>query len=226
MTTTSGHTRARATTDAAAPKDSLQTFTLDALAEYTREGAFGTGASPDFRVFYVGRDDVHGILVDLFSRVRLSVKMNMFSYDDDELNQLLFGLAQDPTVMVQVTLDKSQASGVHEKKILASDAAGDAASFASHFAVGESDTHQISHTKGGVLDGIVAFEGSTNWSASGEGAGINLREANQNPGFKAQNNTLSIYTNPYEIAKFSARLDYEHAVAVQQSQQGTEAAAT
>jgi hypothetical protein len=70
-----------------------------------------------------------------------------------------------------------------------------------------------------VLDGIVAFEGSTNWSASGEGTGINLRDAHQHPGFKAQNNTRSIYTNPYEIAKFSARLAYEHAVAIQPSQQ-------
>jgi hypothetical protein len=69
-----------------------------------------------------------------------------------------------------------------------------------------------------VLDGIVAFEGSTNWSSSGEGTGINLTAATQHPGFKAQNNTLAVYVNPYEIAKFSARLDYEHGVAVHQSQ--------
>ncbi len=54
--------------------DTLQSFTLDDLAQYTRKGAFGATASPDFRVFYVGRDDVHGVLVHLFSRVRLSVK--------------------------------------------------------------------------------------------------------------------------------------------------------
>ena len=83
--------------------------------------------------------------------------MNMFGYDDDELNQILFDLAEDPTVMVQVTLDKSQASGVHEKKILASDTAADPAVYAADFAVGQSDTHQISHTKGGILDGIVAL---------------------------------------------------------------------
>jgi hypothetical protein len=57
--------------------DTLQSFTLDDLAQYTREGAFGPSASPDFRVFYVGRDDVHGVLVHLFSRVKLSVKMNV-----------------------------------------------------------------------------------------------------------------------------------------------------
>lgn len=198
--------------------DTLQSFTLDDLAQYTCEGAFGPTASPDFRVFYVGRDDVHGVLVHLFTRVRLSVKMNMFGYDDDELNQILFDLVKNPNVMVQVTLDKSQASGAHEKAILSSDEANDPSGYAADFAVGQSDTHQISHTKGGVLDGIVAFEGSTNWSSSGEGTGISLAAAKQHPGFKAQNNTLAVYVNPYEIAKFSARLDYEHGVAVHQPQ--------
>lgn len=202
----------------AASSDNLQSFTLDDLAQYTREGVFSPNASPDFRVFYVGRDDVHGVLVHLFRRVKLSVKMNMFGYDDDQLNQLLFDLAKDPTVMVQVTLDKSQAHGVHEKQILESDVAADAAAFAADFAVGQSATHQISHTKGGVLDGIVAFEGSTNWSSSGEGTGISLAQAKQHPGFKAQNNTLAVYVNAYEIAKFAARLDYEHGVAVHQPQ--------
>jgi len=198
--------------------DTLQTFTLDDLAQYTCEGAFGPTASPDFRVFYVGRDDVHGVLMHLYGRVRLSVKMNMFGYDDDQLNQTLIGLVQNPTVMVQVTLDKSQSSGAHEKAILQSDVAKDPEGYAADFAVGQSDTHQISHTKGGVLDGIVAFEGSTNWSASGEGTGIVLNQGKQGPGFKAQNNTLSVYTNTYEIAKFSARLDYEHGVAAHQMQ--------
>jgi len=198
--------------------DTLQTFTLDDLAQYTREGAFGPTASHVFRVFYVGRDDVHGVLVHLFQRVRLSVKMNMFGYDDNELNGLLFDMVKEPTIMVQVTLDRSQANGAHEKAILSSDEANDPAGYAADFVVGESDTHQISHTKGGVLDGIVAFEGSTNWSSSGEGTGISLAAAQQNPGFKAQNNTLVVYTSPYEIAKFSARLDYEHGVAAHQPQ--------
>ena len=200
MSASSGTTPSRPT---------LQQFTLDDLAVYTAEQAFGRTASPDFRIFYVGRDDVHGVLMHLFTRVTLSVKMNMFGYDDDDLNSVL---------MVQVTLDKSQASGVHEKAILASDTGQDAPGFANDFVVGESSTGQISHTKGGVLDGIVAFEGSTNWSSSGEGTGISLVATKQAPGFKAQNNTLAVYTNPYEIAKFAARLDYEHAVAASRRQ--------
>jgi hypothetical protein len=205
-------------TPAAPAPQTLQHFTLDELAVYTAEQAFGPTASPDFRVFYVGRDDVHGVLMHLFTRVSLSVKMNMFGYDDDDLNNVLMGLVANPSVLVQVTLDRSQASGPTEKAILSSDKAQDAAGFANDFAVGESSTSQISHTKGGVLDGIVAFEGSTNWSSSGEGTGISLAAAKQSPGFKAQNNTLAVYVNPYEIAKFAARLDYEHAVAASQSQ--------
>ena len=216
MTADTGTTPARAT---------LQHFTLDDLAAYTAEQAFGPTASPDFRVFYVGRDDVHGVLMHLFNRVSLSVKMNMFGYDDDALNQVLMGLVQNPSVMIQVTLDRSQAAGPTEKAILATDAAQDAEGYANDFAVGESSTGQISHTKGGVLDGIVAFEGSTNWSSSGEGTGINLTAAKQGPGFKAQNNTLAVYVNPYEIAKFAARLDYEHGVAVSQAKRALTSAA-
>jgi hypothetical protein len=200
----------------------LQQFDLDELAVFTAEQAFGPTASPDFRVFYVGRDDVHGVLMYLYTRVSLSVKMNMFGYDDDALNSVLMGLVQNPSVMVQVTLDKSQASCPAEKAILSSDVAQDAGGFANDFVVGDSPTDQISHTKGGVLDGIVAFEGSTNWSSSGEGTGITLDAAKQAPGFRAQNNTLAVYVNSYEIAKFSARLDYEHAVAAAQSKSGTQ----
>src|SRR5262252_7124874 len=215
-------------TDATTTPDrpTLQHFTLDDLAVYTAEQAFGPTASPDFRVFYVGRDDVHGVLMHLYTRVTLSVKMNMFGYDDDELNKVLMGLVQDASVMVQVTLDRSQAGGPTERAILSSDSAQDQAGFANDFVVGESSTSQISHTKGGVLDGIVAFEGSTNWSSSGEGTGISLTAAKQAPGFKAQNNTLAVYVNTYEIAKFAARLDYEHAVAASQPQPSFTAAAT
>jgi hypothetical protein len=75
------------TDTATAPsRQTLQQFILDDLAVYTAEQAFGPTASADFRVFYVGRDDVHGVLTHLFTRVSLSVKMNMFGYDDDELS--------------------------------------------------------------------------------------------------------------------------------------------
>ena len=197
---------------AADPTQTLQTFRLDDLAPYVREQSFGPGDSPEYRGFMVGRDDVHGILKHLLSRCSRSLKMNMFGYDDDELDQIIRGLIVDDGVFVQGTLDRSQAGGVHEKRILAAWSPEVRASFA----VGQSATHQISHTKGGVIDGVVAWEGSTNWSASGEGAGIGLAGAASVAGFKAQNNTLLVHVNPVEVAKFSQRLDEEHVVALAQ----------
>lgn len=196
------------------PAQTLQTFTLDDLAQYKRESEFDPADSADYRTFYVGRDDVHGVLADLLSRCSRSLYLNMFGYDDDQLDALIKGLIDSEHVFVQGTLDKSQAGGVHEKKILAQ---WDDAVRGS-FAIGQSATHQISHTKGGVLDGKVAFEGSTNWSGSGEGAGIALGQHAQHAGFKAQNNTLLVHANPVEIATFTAELCEEHTVTLAQQQ--------
>ena len=191
-------------------RTTLQRFTLDDLALFTKERSFAPNDSKDFRVLYVGRDDVHGALKYVLSRCTRSLKLNMFGYDDDELNALIAGLIDNDHVFVQGTLDKSQSGGVHEKKILAG---WDPAVRAS-FAIGQSATHQISHTKGGVVDGVVAWEGSTNWSGSGEGTIV--AADGSNTGRKAQNNTCAFYTNPVEVLKFSDELDEEHAVALQQ----------
>jgi hypothetical protein len=189
----------------------LQTFTLDDLAQFTREGSFDPRDSTDFRTFYVGRDDVHGVLKYLHSRVTVSEKLSMFGFDDDELAALIVALILSEHVYFQGTLDKSQSGGKHEKAILAAFAAGVRAVFA----VGNTASGQIEHTKGGVLDGVVGFEGSTNWSNSGEGTGIGLRGAANLAGYKAQANTLVVFTNPVEIQRFSTRLDEEHASIVQ-----------
>lgn len=191
----------------------LAGFQLDDLAQFKREQVFYAGESPDYRTFLVGRDDVHGVLKYLLARCSKSLRLSMFGYDDDELNEIIMGLIKNHHVFVQGTLDKSQAGGVHERKILAT---WDAATRSS-FAIGQSATHQILHTKGAVLDGVVSFEGSTNWSASGEGTGIDLDPAAPRPkGFKAQANTLTVMTNPIEIATFTDRLDEEHLEALRQ----------
>jgi hypothetical protein len=189
---------------------SLNGFTLDDLAPFTREKSFPAGDSRDFRVFYVGRDDVHGILRYLLARCTRSLRMNMFGYDDDELDRLIRRLVDSEHVFVQGTLDKSQASGVHERKILD----GWSPAMRNSFAIGQSATHQISHTKGGVIDGLVAWEGSTNWSASGEGTIVAADGSDR--GRKAQNNTLAVYSHPVQIARFTDELDHEHAVVLQQ----------
>lgn len=165
----------------------------------------------DHYLFLVGRDDVHGILHYLIPRETMRLRLNMFGFDDQELNDDIIALMKNPDVAVQGTLDRSQAGGVHEKAILAQDVTNDPG-FYNSFVVAESATHQISHTKGGVFTAQgIGFEGSTNWSASGEGTGISVDVSKPSaPGYKAQNNTLLVSANPVFLSRFAARLDVEH----------------
>jgi hypothetical protein len=189
---------------------------LATLGQFTPEGVLTPGYG-DHYLFLVGRDDCHQVLATLIKAEKLAFKFNMFGYDDDELDADITGLLKDGAVRVQGTLDRSQAGGVHERAILAKDQALLGAEFGNSFVVGQSATHQISHTKGGVFVGQgIGFEGSMNWSASGEGIGINLH--GQKPvGFKAQNNTLLVSTNPVFLARFGEQLDVEHATAIAQT---------
>jgi len=197
------------------PSQSLQTFNLLDLQQYTHEKAYSNTASKDFHLFYVGRDDVHDILKHVLSRVTVSLYLNMFGYDDDELNDILMQKALDPKIIMLITLDQSQAGGKHEKALLDSDVAKNPNAFNTHFVVGQSATHQISHTKGFVADGKVGGEGSTNWSSSGEGTFVVTGQPGGS-GYKAQNNTQSIFTDPDTISRFQAELISEHMAAQQQ----------
>lgn len=201
------------------PTQSLLSFELSDLALFTRERAYSTNPSPDFHLFFVGRDNVHDILKYVLSRTRVSLYLNMFGYDDDELNAIIMKKVMDPTVTVVITLDKSQSGGAHEKQLLDADQAQSLAAFNTHFTIGQSLTHQISHTKGFVADGRVGAEGSTNWSDSGEGT-------NKNPdgtffvtgqlggaGYQAQNNTQTIFTDLDSINRFQTELIAEHLAA-------------
>jgi hypothetical protein len=191
----------------------LQRFDLLDLQQYTQEKSYSSTASKDFHLFYVGRDDVHDILKHILSRVSVSVYLNMFGFDDDELNDILMTQAMDPSVMMMITLDKTQAGGVHEKKLLESDIAKNPNKFNTYFVIGQSATHQISHTKGFVADGKVGGEGSTNWSASGEGTFV-VRGKPGGPGYKAQNNTQSVFTDPDTVVRFQTELIAEHMAAI------------
>jgi hypothetical protein len=199
------------------PSVSLQRFDLLDLQPYTQEKVYATTASKDFHLFYVGRDDVHNILKHVLSRVSVSLYLYMFGFDDPELNDILMKIARDATITMLVTLDRSQAGGTHEKALLDADRTEDLAAFNTHVVVGQSLTHQISHTKGFVADGKVAGEGSTNWSASGEGEAVNGVFNVAAKGFKAQNNTQSIITDPDTISRFSAELIAEHLTAQKQA---------
>ena len=196
--------------------DSLRTFNLLDLEQYTKEKRYSANASKDFHLFYTGRDDVHEILKHILSRVTTSLYLNMFGFDDEELNDILMQKAMDPNITMFITLDKSQAGGVHERKILAADQEKNLAAYNTHFVIGNSLTHQISHTKGFVADGIVGGEGSTNWSTSGEGTFVIKGQAG-GPGYRAQNNTQTIFTDPDAISMFQTELILEHMVAMKQA---------
>jgi hypothetical protein len=200
------------------PSQSLQTFNLLDLQQYKKEKFYATSASKDFHLFYVGRDDVHNILKHVLSRVSISLYLNMFGFDDDELNDILMAKVLDPHVVMLITLDKSQAGGKHERALLDSDAGKDPIGFSTHFVVGQSETHQISHTKGFIADGRVGGEGSTNWSRSGEGTFL-LSGQPGGPGYKAQNNTQTIFTDQDTISRFQAELISEHMTAQEQASQ-------
>jgi hypothetical protein len=204
------------------PTLTLQKFDLVDLEQFTQEKSFSNNASKDWHLFFVGRDDVHELLKFVLSRVSVSLYLNMFGYDDDELNSIIIQLCGDPTVMVMITLDKSQAGGKHEKQLLDADFAKDPAAFNTHIVSGvqmqqivkgQSATRQISHTKGFVADGKVGGEGSTNWSNSGEGTFV-VKGAPGGVGFKAQNNTQSIFVDPDTISRFQTELVTEHMTAL------------
>ena len=190
----------------------LQRFDLLDLQQYTQEKSYSSTASKDFHLFYVGRDDVHSVLKHVLSRASVSIYLNMFGFDDDELNDILMKQALDPSVTMLITLDQSQAGGAHEKALLDSDIAKNPTAFNTHFVIGQSATHQISHTKGFVADGKVGGEGSTNWSTSGEGTFVVTGKPG-GPGYKAQNNTQTIFTDVDTVGRFTAELIAEHMAA-------------
>jgi len=198
--------------------DSLKTFQLADLAQFTREKAFSANASRDFVLLMVGRDNVHEALKYVLSRVQTSLYLSMFGFADPELNDLLMAKAMDPSITVLITLDKSQSGGVGEKKLLDVDRQKDLQAFNTHFAIGQSATHQINHTKGFIADGLVGAEGSTNWSTGGEGVFVNGQIGG--PNFRAQNNTQTFFTCPDAIARFQAQLIAEHMTAVKQEVAG------
>ena len=91
-----------------------------------------------------------------------------------------------------MSLDRSQATGAHEKQILAqwnNDA------FGNSIAIGHSAKGAISHLKIVIVDGVYTVKGSTNWSLSGE---------------QKQDNELTLSRNAVIAAETRAQLDINH----------------
>jgi phosphatidylserine/phosphatidylglycerophosphate/cardiolipin synthase-like enzyme len=168
-------------------------FVWDELGKDKAEGRFLEGYPSDERTFFAPRDDVHGLLAAVLATAQHSIVVNMFGYDDDELNKIIQGKLTDEKVYVQMSLDRSQAAGVHEKQILAK---WNNNAFGNSIAIGTSSVHNaISHLKIVIVDGVYTVKGSTNWSLSGE---------------QQQDNELSLNRNAVIAAETRAILDLNH----------------
>lgn len=148
------------------------------------------GYPPIVRNFYAPVDDVHGALVALIGSAQRSLAVAMYGFDDQELADTIRAKLQDPAVSVQLTLDSSQAGGVHERELLAAESYP-----ASSVAIGRSERDAIMHLKEAVIDGEVLVTGSTNFSSSGE---------------DRQDNDLVVIWDPRVAARSRARLDAVH----------------
>ena len=116
----------------------------------------------------------------------------MYGYDDDELNEIILAKLADEHVYVQMSLDKSQAAGVHERDLLAK---WENTKTGNSIAIGHSTKGAISHMKIVIVDGVYTVRGSTNWSLAGE---------------QRQDNELTVHRNAVVAAETRAELDRNH----------------
>jgi phosphatidylserine/phosphatidylglycerophosphate/cardiolipin synthase-like enzyme len=151
---------------------------------------FPPGYPSDTRTFYSPVDDLRGALAYCIANAKHEVLVAMFGFDDNVLAAALKAKLNDPHVHVQLTLDSSQAGGVHEKKLLA-----DSAYPNSSVAIGTSEHGRIMHMKMMIIDGTVLCTGSTNWSDAAE---------------HLQDNELTIGLHPARAAEARLRIAAIH----------------
>src|SRR5437764_4840072 len=93
-------------------------FDWNNLGQYKATGRFLDGYPSDVRTFYSPVDNVHAMLTSLLASTQKSIVLNMYGYDDDELNDIIMSKLTNEHVYVQLSLDKSQAGGVRERDLL------------------------------------------------------------------------------------------------------------
>lgn len=168
-------------------------FQWDGLAAFKAEGRFLDGYPTDRRTFFSPRDQVHPLLLSLIQSAQHSLVLNMYGYDDKDLDAAIREKLDSEHVYVQISLDKSQAGGKTEKSVLSAWSNQD---YGNSIAIGTSSVkHAISHLKVLIVDGVYTVTGSTNWSLSGEGE---------------QDNQLTIDRNAVIASEMRAELDRNH----------------
>lgn len=173
-------------------------FDWEKLSQY-KANPFLPGYPDDFKTFFSpGDPGIHALIVDLIKSAQNSIVLNLFGFDDEEADAAIREKLDNEHVYVQISLDRSQAGGVHEKAILAQWSQLDATN---SIAIGTSVHHAISHLKVCIVDGIYTITGSTNWSLSGE---------------QLQDNQLTLHRNAVVAAEYRAVLDINHSVMLKQ----------
>lgn len=170
-------------------------FSVVALDQY-KATPIPDGYPHNVANLYAPVDNIHGALVTLLKSATHSLVCCMYGFDDPELAAILHDKLTDDHVYVQLTLDSSQAGGVHERKLLAQEDYP-----ASSVAVGQSEKHAIMHLKMLVIDAAFTVTGSTNWSTSAE---------------TKQDNSMVVIADPLVAAEARTRADIIHANMLQQ----------
>jgi phosphatidylserine/phosphatidylglycerophosphate/cardiolipin synthase-like enzyme len=165
-------------------------YSLKVLDRY-RDQPLPPGYPDSRRTLYSPVDDVHNALAYVLNSAQRSLVVAMFGFDDPQLAKILHDKLIQESCYVQLTLDSTQAGGVHEGKLLAEQAYP-----AASVAIGASEHGRIMHMKTAVVDGLWTVQGSTNWSDAGE---------------RLQDNELSVTADPYVAAEARARIDAIHA---------------
>lgn len=150
------------------------------------------GYPENIRHLFAPIDKVHEAFVSLCGSASLSLAAAIYGWDDDEIDALFRAKLEDEGIPVQLSLDKSQSGGVHEKAILSK---WKPERIGNSVAIGHSSKGAISHDKMIVIDGLVTIAGSTNLSASGE---------------SKQNNEAVIVWDAVFAAEARARIDVIH----------------